>query len=375
MTPKIERFLVSQPATPCLVLDLDIVEQNFHAMRAALPAAHIYYAVKANPARPILERLVALGSHFDAASWEEIAMCLAAGAPAARISFGNTIKKPDAIRRARDAGIDLFVFDCAEELEKIAQHAPGARVFCRLAVGATGAVLPLARKFGTEPALAGPLMQAAANHGLVPYGLSFHVGSQQISVAAYEAAIAGTAALFRTLADLGITLRMIDIGGGFPTSYQEQAPTIQDFATHITASLATHFGDRQPTLIVEPGRFLVGRAGVVCTEVLLVSRRVKDDPTRWIYLDIGRFGGLAETENEAIRYRITTPHDGTENGPVAIAGPTCDSTDILYEKSAYRLPLALALGDRVLIHAAGAYVTTYASTGFNGFAPLEEHYL
>ena len=380
MTPKIACFLATVPATPCLVLDLDIVEANYRAMRAALPTAHIYYAVKANPARPILERLAALGSHFDAASGEEIALCLAAGATSDRISFGNTIKKPAAIRQAREAGIDLFVFDCEAELQKIAANAPGARVFCRLAVGATGAVLPLARKFGTEPAIATDLMQAAKQHGLIPYGLSFHVGSQQISVAAYEAAIAQTAALFAALARAGIALSMIDIGGGFPTSYQEPAPAIQTFAERITASLAAHFGDRQPTLIVEPGRFLVGNAGVISSEVLLVSHRVKDDPTRWVYLDIGRFGGLAETENEAIRYRITTPHDGpagdgTAEGPVAIAGPSCDSTDILYEKSGYHLPLALAPGDRIVIHAAGAYVTTYASTGFNGFPPLEEHYL
>ncbi len=105
------------------------------------------------------------------------------------------------------------------------------------------------------------------------------------------------------------------------------------------------------------------------------SQRRPDDPQRWVYLDIGRFGGLAETEGEAIRYRITTPHDGEPTGPVAIAGPTCDGADILYERSNYRLPLALSHGERVELLAAGAYVTTYASQGFNGFAPLAEHYV
>ena len=96
---------------------------------------------------------------------------------------------------------------------------------------------------------------------------------------------------------------------------------------------------------------------------------------RWVYLDIGRFGGLAETEGESIKYRITTPHDGRKTGPVAIAGPTCDGADILYETSNYRLPLALTSGDRVELLSTGAYVATYASTRFNGFAPLAEHYL
>jgi len=127
--------------------------------------------------------------------------------------------------------------------------------------------------------------------------------------------------------------------------------------------------------VIEPGRFIVGDAGVVSAEVVLVSRRDPDDPVRWVYLDIGRFVGLAETEGEAIKYRILTPHDGTPMGPVAIAGPTCDGADILYEKSNYRLPLALRSGDRVELLSTGAYVTTYASQRFNGFAPLAEHYL
>ena len=128
MTPKIARFLVEQqPATPCLVLDLDRVEANFRAIQRALPLAHIYYAVKANPARPVLERLVRLTSRFDAASFEEVAACLAAGARPEAISFGNTIKKASAIRRAHAAGVTLYAFDSAEELEKLAESTPRAR--------------------------------------------------------------------------------------------------------------------------------------------------------------------------------------------------------------------------------------------------------
>jgi ornithine decarboxylase len=376
MTPKIARFLADHaPATPCLILDLDVVEQNFAAMREAFPAAHIYYAVKANPARPVLERLVALGSRFDAASWEEIKMCLDAGATPDRISFGNTIKKASSIRLAHEAGIKLYVFDCEAELEKIAAHAPGALVFCRLVVGTEGAVFPLARKFGTGTDMARELMLRARDLGLVPYGLSFHAGSQQMSPDAHEAAIGQTAMLFDELAQAGVHLRMVNLGGGFPTHYQDDIPGIDMFAHGITRALAYHFGNDLPEILVEPGRFMVGNAGLVSTEVLLVSRRVKGDPTRWVYLDIGRFGGLAETEGEATRYRLVTPYDGTEDGPVVIAGPTCDSADTLYEKSAYRMPLALNTGDRVQIHAAGAYVTTYATVGFNGFRPLDEHYI
>ncbi|MEA2744580.1 MAG: ornithine decarboxylase [Acetobacteraceae bacterium] len=376
MTPKIARFLAfQQPATPCMVLDLDRVEENFRALREALPLARIYYAVKANPAHQVLERLVGLSSHFDAASVEEVFACLDAGAQPAAISFGNTIKKASAIRRAHEAGVTMFAFDSQEELEKLAQHAPGARVYCRVLVENAGADWPLSRKFGTTIESARDLMLQAGVLGLDPYGLSFHVGSQQTTTSAYEVAIGKVAMLFTDLTSAGVNLRMLNLGGGFPTRYRDDVPEIDQFSNAIMNAMTEHFGNALPEMAVEPGRFIVGDAGLVSAEVVLVSQRDRNDPVRWVYLDIGRFGGLAETEGESIKYRITTPHDGTTMGPVAIAGPTCDGADIMYEKSNYRLPMALTSGDRVELLSTGAYVTTYASTKFNGFAPLAEYYL
>ena len=376
MTPKIARFLADhQPATPCLVLDVDRVEENYRALRHALPLAQIYYAVKANPAAPILERLTSLGSSFDAASFEEVEMCLLAGAKPGRISFGNTIKKIAAIRGAHAAGVDLFAFDSAEELDKLARHAPGSRVYCRLLVENDGAEWPLSRKFGTTLETARALMVRAGELGLDPYGLSFHVGSQQTTTAAYEAAIAKVGMLFTDLADAGVNVRMVNLGGGYPVRYRDEIPAIDRFADAIMAAMTQHFGNDLPEILIEPGRFIVGDAGVVSAEVVLVCRKGSADPVRWVYLDIGRFGGLAETEGESIKYRFATSYDGGPDGPVAIAGPTCDGADILYEKANYRLPLALSCGDRIEIESTGAYVTTYASQRFNGFAPLAEHYL
>jgi ornithine decarboxylase len=376
MTPKIARFLAQhQPATPCMVLDVDRVEENFRALRDALPLARIFYAVKANPAHQVLERLVGLSSHFDAASVEEVEACLDAGASPAAISFGNTIKKVSAIRRAHEVGVAMFAFDSREELEKLARHAPGARVYCRILVENEGADWPLSRKFGTSIESARELMLEAGELGLDPYVLSFHVGSQQTTTRAYEVAIGKVAMLFTDLTESGINLRMMNLGGGFPTRYRDDVPEIDQFGNAIMTAMTEHFGNNLPEMVIEPGRFIVGDAGVVQAEVVLVSRRDKNDPVRWVYLDIGRFGGLAETEGESIKYRITTPHDGSAMGPVAIAGPTCDGADILYEKSNYRLPLALTSGDRVELLSTGAYVTTYCSTKFNGFAPLAEYYL
>lgn len=376
MTPKIADYLRDRaPATPCLVLDVDRVERNFRRLQATLPLARIYYAVKANPAAPILERLTGLGSSFDAASWEEIEACLAAGARPEAISYGNTVKKASAIKAAHEAGVTMFAFDSEPELMKLAKHAPGARVYCRILVENKGAEWPLSRKFGCELDMARELMIKAGKLGLDPYGISFHVGSQQTSTGAYEGAIARVAMLFTDLKDAGVKLRMVNLGGGYPVRYRQEVPAIDDFGMTIMGAMTAHFGNDLPEMVIEPGRFMVGDAGVVSSEVVLVSRKGKDDPVRWVYLDIGRFGGLAETEGEAIRYAIQTPHDGAADGPVTIAGPTCDSADTLYEKSNYRLPLALADGDRVELLAAGAYVTSYASQGFNGFRPLAEHYI
>ncbi len=376
MNPKIASYLRDQaPATPCLVLDVDRVAQNYSRLKAALPLARVYYAVKANPAAPILDRLSALGSSFDAASWEEIQACLEAGALPADISFGNTVKKESAIKAAFAAGVTMFAFDSEPELKKLARSAPGARVYCRILVENKGAEWPLSRKFGCEVEMAKELMVKAAAWGLDPYGISFHVGSQQTQTGAYEAAIARVAMIFTDLRDAGINLRMVNLGGGYPVRYRAEVPEIDQFGDAIMGAMAAHFGNALPEMVIEPGRFMVGDAGVVSSEVVLVSRKAEDDPVRWVYLDIGRFGGLAETEGESIRYEFRTPHDGDAEGPVTIAGPTCDSTDTLYEKSNYRLPMALDAGDQVQLLSTGAYVTTYASQAFNGFRPLAEHYI
>ncbi|MFM7611018.1 MAG: alanine racemase, partial [Alphaproteobacteria bacterium] len=234
MTPKIARFLRDNaPPTPCLVLDVDRVEEKYRAMHAALPLTRIYFAVKANPAAPILERLVKLGSSFDAASFEEVQACLNAGARPEAISYGNTIKKASAIAAAHKAGVSMFAFDSIEELEKLARHAPGARVYCRILVQNEGAEWPLSRKFGCELKMARDLMLKAGDMGLDPYGISFHVGSQQTKTATYEGAIARVAMLFTDLKEAGVKLRMVNLGGGYPVRYRAEVPGIDDFGMAI----------------------------------------------------------------------------------------------------------------------------------------------
>ena len=376
MTPKIAEFLRNNRLeTPFLVVDLDMVERNYRRLRAVMPSAEIYYAVKANPAPALLSRLVRLGSCFDAASLNEIEACLSLGAGPGQISFGNTVKKEAHIARAHGAGIDLFAFDAAQELKKLAASAPGSRVFCRIAQENAGADWPLGQKFGCSLDMARDLMLEAGERGLVPHGISFHVGSQQCDIGQWDVAIGKTAMLFWDLADRGLDLRMVNLGGGFPVPYRRTVPTIETVAGQIQAALPRHFGNRLPDVIIEPGRCISADAGVLRTEVVLIAHKDYADQKRWVYLDIGKFGGLAETQAESIQYQFRTPHDGGATGPVAIAGPTCDGADVLYDEAGYELPLALEVGDHIDVLSTGAYTTTYASVGFNGFAPLKAYYI
>ncbi len=377
LTSKIADFLAEQrPPTPCLVVDLELIEQSYRRICELMPLAVLHYAVKANPAPPVLERLAELGASFDAASLSEVEACLAAGAPPARISYGNTIKKSVDIARAYDLGVRLFAFDSEAELAKLAHVAPGSAVFCRIAVdGGTGARWPLAGKFGCSVAMARDLLLSARDLGLDPCGLSFHVGSQQCDMAPWDDAISAASGVFQDLAAAGLELRMLNLGGGFPVPYRSQVPRLEDVTGAIHRALTRHFGNRLPDIIAEPGRALVADAGVIRSEVVLVSRRDYGATERWVYLDVGKFGGLAETAGEAIQYSLRTDADGTATGPVILAGPTCDGADVLYRHAGYHLPLSLDVGDHIDFLAAGAYTATYASIGFNGFPPLQEYYI
>ena len=370
-TQRVIEFLANRrPEGPCLVVDLDIVRKNFRRLTGAFPATGIYYAVKANPAPEILNLLASLGSSFDVASIPEVEMVLAAGATPDRISYGNTIKKERDIARAWQLGIRLFAVDSVEEVDKVARQAPGSRVFCRLLTDGAGADWPLSRKFGCDRDMAIAVLKYAHRRGLVACGLSFHVGSQQANPLAWDAAIREAAEVFRTLRDADINPTLLNLGGGLPARYLRDVPAVAEYAGAIRSSILKHFGNRLPSTIIEPGRGLVGDAGVIKTEVVLISRKSAQDDQRWVYLDVGKFGGLAETMDEAIRYPIHSLRDGGETAPCVIAGPTCDSVDVLYEKTPYPLPVTLEIGDELLIEATGAYTSTYASVAFNGFAPL-----
>ncbi len=244
-----------------------------------------------------------------------------------------------------------------------------------LTEGAEGADWPLSRKFGCSPEMAVELAVLANELGLEPYGISFHVGSQQREIDVWDGAIAKVKTVYdRLYNDHGIALKMINLGGGFPAQYNQKTNDFQTYVEEITRYLTEDFPDDIPEIIMEPGRSLVGDSGVMVSEVVLISRKSSSSLERWVYTDVGKFNGLIETLDESIKYRIYTERDGEEED-VILAGPTCDSMDIMYENHKYQMPLSLDIGDRLYWLSTGAYTSSYCSVEFNGFPPLKSYFV
>lgn len=366
--------------TPLLVVDLSRIKDKYAEMVELFPAAKIHYAMKASPAVEVVQCLADLGSNFDCASIYELDRVLGCGVSPDRISYGNTIKKAQHIQYAYDKGVRLYATDSKADLQNIAEFAPHSKVFVRILVqGSDTAEWPLSRKFGCHPDMAVDLLVQAKNLGLVPYGISFHVGSQQKDVAAWDDALAKVKYMFDWMKyEEDVKLQMINLGGGFPTNYISEVNPISVYADEIKRYLSEDFDDDEmPEIILEPGRSLVGGSGVLVSEVVLISRKSRTDLTRWVYTDVGLFGGLIETLGEAIKYPVYTPkmETATEQGTVILAGPTCDSQDIMYEEAGYKLPQNLEIGDKIYWLTTGAYTNSYSSVEFNGFPPLKVVYI
>lgn len=374
---ELERVLEGVASTPCLVVDAGVVAQRFRSLAAALPGVEIYYAVKANPSVELLGMLETMECGFDVASQGELELVTGIGASGGRVSFGNTVKRERAIVAAASFGVTDFAVDAPDELAKVAASAPGSVAVIRLLCDPPGAAWPLSGKFGCRPDTAVELARQAHQLGL-RIGLSFHVGSQQRRPDAWASALRDVAGVIHRLAPEGIGVELLNLGGGFPGSYGDDEPPISAYASRILRDLETVLGPRCPErLAVEPGRYLVADAGILRSEVLLVSPPKVDGGPRWAYLDVGVFTGLVETIGEAIRYPVRLApapwRDGTgPTSPVILAGPTCDSLDVLAEERPYDLPLDLRAGDRLDLLSAGAYTASCSSVGFNGFDPLRQ---
>jgi ornithine decarboxylase len=354
--------------TPFLLCDVAVVRERIAAFRAALPGVDPFYAVKCNSSPELLDVVARASGGFEVASLGELRMLQAAGLDPGTVLYSNPVKPAAHIAAAARAGLWRFGFDSEAELHKIARHAPGSAVYVRLRVDDSAAAFPLSRKFGVEPHTARALLGQARTLGLQPYGITFHVGSQCGSAVAWHRALAASGRLMTRLRADGIVLEMLDIGGGFPVRYGEAVPTIAEIGGVIRHAVEELLPYRPRLLAAEPGRHLVAESAVLVTTV--IGRETRGDE-EWLYMDVGAYNGLMETQQSDGQWRFPLwtsrpDHAKVAHVPFTVTGPTCDPSDTMFY--GVDLPGTLAEGDRLFIGCAGAYTLSYASS-FNGFPP------
>jgi len=366
--------LVHAHGTPLYIVSRQQIIANFQRLDAGLPAAKIFYAMKANPHAGILETLKGIGAGFDVASKGEIQAAVNAGAnPQTDLIYADTVKDPKHIAYAAGIGLDDFTFDNASEITQIARHAPGTKVHLRVAVSNQGSVAHLSDKFGAQPQEAVALMRLARDNGLVPRGVSFHVGSQCLSDQRWVEALATTRQIFDASAAAGMELESVDIGGGFPVRYANETIDIGGTCQIITSHFHRLFG-QDVELVAEPGRAIVGDAMILVTKVISESRRGAQN---WLYIDDGTYGSFLEVLLYQARYPLRT-NTSCPLAPYVLAGPTCDSIDVFSrdargQVTSVELP-EMHLDDLLIAGSMGAYTFSEA-TRFNGFDPPAFVYL
>lgn len=346
---------------PFLILDTAIVRGKVRRFRAAMPRVRPHYAVKANPDRRVLKVLAQEGCGFEIASIAELDLLLSLGAPAAEVFYSNPVKARESIAYAAAKGVEWFVVDSLDELRRVHEIAPHAKLYLRIATPNIGSDWPLSGKFGAGAADAREMVAAAAKLGADLAGVTFHVGSQCRNPENWRVALEKTRSLFEAMSKAGLRPRLLNIGGGYPVRHVKPIPSIELIGAVVNESLKAFPEDVQ--VIAEPGRYLVSDAGYFVCRVLGTAVRAGK---RWMHWDAGLFGGVIES-SEGLKYRIRTDRSGPDTA-WTVGGPTCDSVDIVVRDEP--LPSDLQEGDFVYIRNAGAYTTAYASQ-FNGF-PLPE---
>lgn len=346
---------------PFLIVDTAIVREKARRFRSALPRVRPHYAVKANPDPRVLRILAEEGCGFEIASIAELDLLLALGVPADEVFYSNPMKSRDYVVYAASKGVEWFVIDSLDELRKIHAVKADARLYLRIATPNIGSDWPLSGKFGAGSSETREIIATAAKLGADLGGVCFHVGSQCRNPENWRVGIEKARNVFDAMAKAGLKPRLLNIGGGFPVRHVKPIPSIEVIGQVVNEALKAFSGEVQA--IAEPGRFMVSDAGYfVCRVLGTASRGGK----RWLHLDAGLFGGIIET-TEGLKYKIRTERSGPDI-PWNVAGPTCDSVDVVMRDEA--LPSDLQEGDFFYLRNAGAYTTAYASE-FNGF-PLPE---
>lgn len=359
------RETLKKHPTPIMLIERHTLCQQYRRFKRCLPMVDPFYAIKANPQPDIIKTFVKLGAGFDVASGNEMSLVLRLGAKPDRIIFANTIKSVPDIQAAHKSGVRLMTFDNEPELYKIAKYAPGTNVLVRVKVANIGSQVELSLKFGADTDQAVFLLGKAKSLGLRPEGVCFHVGSQCLKAENYLDALSACERIFGQAREEGIILNTLDIGGGFPIRHfdNETNPTFEQIGRMIRFEIRRLF-DKKIRVIAEPGRFLVGPAGTLVTQV--VGRTFRNN-RNYYYINDGVYADFSGIVFDNCKYELKTLRRG-QKFLSTVAGPTCDSFDIISQNE--DLP-ELDVGNIIYVKNIGAYSNASAVPSFNGFTPAK----
>jgi ornithine decarboxylase len=354
------RRLTREFGSPLLILDCARVRTQYRSLRRALPGVDLHYALKPMPHPAVVRAVIEEGGWLDLATTGEVQLVAALGIAPARCIHTHPIKRARDIRNALGFGVRTFVADNADEVRKFARYGERSALLLRVSFRAPGAVCDLSRKFGCDPEDALMLARLAASLGIDVQGFSFHVGSQSPDALKHVEAIEACARLLRLARRerLG-SLDTLDIGGGFPIDYLQHAVAIRSFCAPIRAALAPL--PKRVRVFAEPGRFIAGPAAIAVATVMGRARR---EGHWWYYLDDGLYSSYSGQLYDHARYPVESLRQGAPLMPSVLAGPTCDSIDVIAEN--LMLP-QLKVGDLIIGRAMGAY--TWASASEFNFFP------
>lgn len=350
--------LAQEYGTPLLVLSLEQIEKNYRLLRTHLPRVKVFYAIKANPHRRILELMRDFGSNFDVASDGEIMELSSLGVDGSRMIYANPMKTVNGLRACRNAGVGKMTFDSAGEIDKMARECPGATVLLRIRIDNSSAHVDLNKKFGAAREQVLELLLKARDAGLDAAGIAFHVGSQTTSADPYLYALDIAREIFEEAAAAGMQLRIMDIGGGFPIPEPKVRFNLQEMLNQINARLDEDFPGVE--IWAEPGRFICGTAVNLITSVIGVTERGGQP---WYFLDEGLYGTFSGVLFDQWDFKLISFKEG-EQVAATFAGPSCDSLDIMFRG---KMTVRQEEGDLILVPICGAYTSASATT-FNGFS-------
>ncbi len=359
---KVLRYLDNENIeTPFLLIDSEKVKEKAFMIGRYIKNSKVFYAVKANPDIEILKFLNRFKLGYEIASEGELEILLSLGIKPERIISSNPVKSLRFLKMAASCGVNLFSFDSSDEVDKLSKFIHGCNVYVRLSVPNEGSEWPLSKKFGIELDEALTLLRYAKNKKVNPIGVTFHVGSQCTNVYNWNIALDKAKALWDMAEKNGIKLTLLNIGGGYPIKYTKNVVSIETIEKNINKLIYERF-PKDIEIYIEPGRAVIGDAGILVTTVIGKARRANED---WLYIDVGVFNGLMESVG-GIKYSyIAEGYKHTRyKKRWTIAGPSCDSFDVIDNNVSLPEP---DVGDLILILSSGAYTVSYASE-FNGFS-------